>query len=134
MNIIKDIGLYSMLMYRVFTKPDRGRMFWKQLPKELEKLGLASLPIVIIISVFIGAIMTIQTKLNTENPFLFNTSVALDRLCTGHSLKGYQYFMFQKAYREDMDQTFKKSKSGITFSNMDHIVGQDQDKICDMKI
>ena len=53
---------------------------------------------------------------------------------TGHSLKGYQYFMFQKAYREDMDQTFKKSKSGITFSNMDHIVGQDQDKICDMKI
>ncbi len=42
--------------------------------------------------------------------------------------------MFQKAYREDMDLTFKKSKSGITFSNMDHIVGQDQDKICDMKI
>lgn len=73
-------------------------------------------------------------KLNTENPFLFNTSIALDRLCTGHSLKGYQYFMFQKAYREDMDLTFKKSKSGISFSNMDHIVGQDQDKICDMKI
>ena len=77
MNIIKDIGLYSMLMYRVFTKPDRGRMFWKQLPKELEKLGLASLPIVIIISVFIGAIMTIQTKLNTENPLLPTYSTGL---------------------------------------------------------
>ncbi|MBP1664319.1 MAG: hypothetical protein H6Q19_1459 [Bacteroidetes bacterium] len=77
MNIVKDIGLYSLLMYRVFVKPDRGRMFWKQLPKELEKLGLASLPIVIIISIFIGAIMTIQTKLNTENPLLPTYSTGL---------------------------------------------------------
>jgi phospholipid/cholesterol/gamma-HCH transport system permease protein len=36
----------------------------------LEKQGLQSLPIVIIISVFIGAILTIQAKTNTENPFL----------------------------------------------------------------
>lgn len=73
-------------------------------------------------------------KLNTADPILFNTSAALDRLCTGHSLKGYQYFMFQKAYREDMELTFKKSKSGISFSNMDHLVNQDKDNICDMKI
>jgi phospholipid/cholesterol/gamma-HCH transport system permease protein len=45
-------------------------MFFRQFPKELEKLGLASLPIVIIISVFIGAIMTMQTQLNTSNPWL----------------------------------------------------------------
>ena len=73
-------------------------------------------------------------KLNTPDPILFNTSVALDRLCTGNSLKGYQYFMFQKADREDMDMTFKRSKSGISFSNMDQLVGKDQDKICEMKI
>ena len=73
-------------------------------------------------------------KLNTPDPILFNTSVALDRLCTGNSLKGYQYFMFQKAYREDMDMTFKRSKSGISFSNMDQLVGKDQDKICEMRL
>lgn len=77
MNIIKDTGQYALLMYRVFAVPDRGRMFWRQFPKELEKLGLASLPIVIIISVFIGAIMTIQTKLNTENPLLPTYSTGL---------------------------------------------------------
>jgi phospholipid/cholesterol/gamma-HCH transport system permease protein len=43
----------------------------------LEKLGLQSLPIVIIISVFIGAIMTIQTKLNTTNPLLPTYSTGL---------------------------------------------------------
>ena len=70
MNIFQDTGKYVLLMKRVLVMPDRWRMFFRQFPKELEKLGLQSLPIVIIISIFIGAIMTIQTKLNTENPLL----------------------------------------------------------------
>jgi phospholipid/cholesterol/gamma-HCH transport system permease protein len=70
MNIISDTGKYFLLMRKVFVKPDRTRMFFRQFPKELEKLGLESLPIVIIISVFIGAIMTMQTQLNTSNPWL----------------------------------------------------------------
>ena len=62
--------MYVLLMKRVLVQPDRWKMFFRQFPKELEKLGLQSLPIVIIISVFIGAIMTIQTKLNSSNPLL----------------------------------------------------------------
>ncbi len=69
-SYIEQVGKYCTLMRRVFVRPDRWRMFFRQFPKELEKLGIDSLPIVIIISVFIGAIMTIQTKLNTENPLL----------------------------------------------------------------
>ena len=57
-------------MARVFRWPDRPRMFWLQYSRELEKQGLQSLPIVIVISLFIGAILTIQAKINTENPFL----------------------------------------------------------------
>jgi len=57
-------------MARVFRIPDRQRMFWRQFSRELEKQGLQSLPIVIVISLFIGAILTIQAKTNTENPFL----------------------------------------------------------------
>jgi phospholipid/cholesterol/gamma-HCH transport system permease protein len=77
MNIFKETGEYVLLMRRALAIPDRWRMFFRQLPKELEKLGLMSLPIVIIISVFIGAIMTIQTKLNTENPLLPTYSTGL---------------------------------------------------------
>lgn len=76
-NLFKQVGEYSLLMKRVFNKPDSWKMFSRQLPKELEKLGLQSLPIVVIISVFIGAIMTIQTKLNTENPLLPTYSTGL---------------------------------------------------------
>jgi len=70
MSLLNDTGMYVLLMKRVLVQPDRWRMFFRQFPKELEKLGLQSLPIVIIISVFIGAIMTIQTKLNSSNPLL----------------------------------------------------------------
>ncbi len=68
--IIKHLGEYWILMARVFHIPDRQRMFWRQFSHELEKQGLQSLPIVIVISLFIGAILTIQAKINTENPFL----------------------------------------------------------------
>jgi phospholipid/cholesterol/gamma-HCH transport system permease protein len=70
MSILNDTGRYVLLMKRVLVLPDSRRMFFRQFPKELEKLGLQSLPIVVIISVFIGAIMTMQTKLNSANPLL----------------------------------------------------------------
>lgn len=77
MGYLYQTGQYALLMRKVFAKPDRWKMFWRQFPKELEKLGLESLPIVIIISIFIGAIMTIQTKLNTDNPLLPTYSTGL---------------------------------------------------------
>ncbi len=45
-------------------------MFWRQYVFELDKQGTQSVPIDLIISVFIGAIMTLQIKLDMENPLL----------------------------------------------------------------
>jgi len=70
MKFLAHIGEYFLLMGRVFSRPDNWRMFGKQYSREIEKQGLQSLPLVIIISIFIGAILTIQAKTNTENPLL----------------------------------------------------------------
>jgi len=70
MKILQHLGEYCLLMGRVFRRPDSWHMFFRQYAKEIEKQGLQSLPIVVIISIFIGAILTIQAKTNTENPFL----------------------------------------------------------------
>ena len=48
------MGEYTLLMMKSITLPDRWSMFFKQLIKEIYKLGVDSLWIVIIISVFIG--------------------------------------------------------------------------------
>lgn len=70
MNIIAHVGEYFLLMQKVFRWPDRQRMFWRQVSHEMEKQGLESILITLIVSVFMGAIMTMQTKLNTSNPLL----------------------------------------------------------------
>jgi len=56
MNLFFHIGRYSILMYRTFSVPQRWRLFFKQTWKEIEKLGANSLPITLIISVFIGSV------------------------------------------------------------------------------
>lgn len=51
------IGEYFLLMKRVFTKPEKWRIFWKQCVVETEKLGLSSVPLIGIISIAIGAVL-----------------------------------------------------------------------------
>jgi phospholipid/cholesterol/gamma-HCH transport system permease protein len=70
MKVFQLVGQYSMLMFKVFARPDSWKVFFRQYSKELEKQGLGSLGIVIIISIFIGAVMTIQMVLNASNPML----------------------------------------------------------------
>lgn len=67
--MFSKIGQYFILMVRVFKKPEKHKLYYKQLLEEIQKLGLDSIGIIIIISLFIGAVITIQTKLNAENPF-----------------------------------------------------------------
>jgi phospholipid/cholesterol/gamma-HCH transport system permease protein len=64
------VGEYYILMTRVFQKPDKWKIFWKQYLTEAYKLIIDSIPIVAIISVFIGAVIVIQTCYNLESPFI----------------------------------------------------------------
>jgi len=68
MKLFYHIGRYFLLMSHVFSKPDKYRVFYKQTIREIESLGIDSIGIVTIISVFMGAIITIQTAYNTDNP------------------------------------------------------------------
>ena len=67
---LRTVGRYLILMGRVFTIPERWRMFFRQYIKEVEQLGVDSIGIVLLISFFIGAVITIQFKLNIESVFM----------------------------------------------------------------
>ncbi|MCC8198101.1 MAG: ABC transporter permease [Tannerellaceae bacterium] len=64
------LGEYTLLMIKSISIPDRWSMFFKQLVKEIYKLGLDSLWIVVIISVFIGTVIAIQISLNISSPLI----------------------------------------------------------------
>ena len=59
-----------ILMRKCLTFPDRWSMFFKQLIKEIYKLGVDSLWIVVIISIFIGTVIAIQISLNISSPLI----------------------------------------------------------------
>ena len=67
---LKTVGRYIMLMGRTFARPERMRMFFRQYLNEMGQLGVNSIGIVLLISFFIGAVITIQIKLNIESPFM----------------------------------------------------------------
>ena len=58
------------MLGRVFKKPQRSKVFYEALMKEIEDLGLKSLGIIMFISFFIGGVIAMQTALNLENPFI----------------------------------------------------------------
>jgi len=65
-----QLGEYVLLMKKTLTVPTRWSMFFKQLVKEIFKLGVDSIWIVIIISVFIGTVTAIQISMNIESPLI----------------------------------------------------------------
>ncbi len=68
--MLTRFGRYILIMMRVFRKPDKFKVFRKQLVIEINNLGIDSLGIVTIISVFMGAVVAIQTAYNIDSPLI----------------------------------------------------------------
>ena len=75
---ISSVGRYALFMARVFSKPNRWKVFWKRTIFEISKLGVDSIPLVIIISLFIGAVICIQMTINIVSPLIpaYSTGLA----------------------------------------------------------
>ena len=69
-TLFEQIGRYFLLMGKVFSKPEKRSIYRKRILAEIQDLGLNSVGIVAIISVFMGAVITIQMALNLESPFI----------------------------------------------------------------
>ena len=76
-NAIGTFGRYCMFVKRVFSLPDRWGVFGRRTLAEVSKLGVDSIPLVLIISVFIGAVIAIQMQLNIASPLIPAYSVGL---------------------------------------------------------
>jgi phospholipid/cholesterol/gamma-HCH transport system permease protein len=77
LGIIENIGKYFIFLSKVFARPENLKMYYRQLIIEVANLGVNSIGIVAIISVFIGAVITIQTAINVTNPLFPNYLISL---------------------------------------------------------
>ena len=73
MIIIKGLdafGDYCTLMWRSISVPEKWKEFFRRYLNEISKLGIDSIPLILIVSLFIGCLCTILIKLNMESPLL----------------------------------------------------------------
>lgn len=61
MTFFYVFGKYLLFMKDAFSKPEKFRIFRERLMQEMYSIGVGSLGIVAIISLFIGAVTTVQT-------------------------------------------------------------------------
>jgi phospholipid/cholesterol/gamma-HCH transport system permease protein len=67
-RFLTQFGNYILLLKKVLSKPEKPSVYYNQTMREMVFLGLNSVGIITIISFFMGAVITLQTAYNTENP------------------------------------------------------------------
>ncbi|PLW95185.1 MAG: ABC transporter permease [Marinilabiliales bacterium] len=70
MRLLVQLGQYLQFLGKIFHRPPRRKVFRNNFVAELESLGLNSVGIVVIISVFMGAVVALQVAYNTDNPLI----------------------------------------------------------------
>ena len=77
MRWLFHFGRYWLFMKRMMSKPEKFSIYWKQLVRELDNFGYGSMGIVALTSVFMGAVITIQTVYNLVNPLVPMSAVGI---------------------------------------------------------
>jgi phospholipid/cholesterol/gamma-HCH transport system permease protein len=57
-------------MQKVFSRPEKASIYRRRILSEMESLGLDSIGLTAIISIFIGAAVTLQMAITLESPFI----------------------------------------------------------------
>jgi phospholipid/cholesterol/gamma-HCH transport system permease protein len=70
MKLFYHIGQYSMLLQKVFKKPQKYKIYLRQIIHEIDSIGISSMSLVAIISVFMGGIITIQAAFSFTSPLV----------------------------------------------------------------
>jgi phospholipid/cholesterol/gamma-HCH transport system permease protein len=70
MKVLNNIGKYILMMRIVFSKPEKWGVFRIRFFQEMEFIGIKSVPIVALMSAFMGAVIALQTASNMDSPWL----------------------------------------------------------------
>jgi phospholipid/cholesterol/gamma-HCH transport system permease protein len=68
--LIHHIGAYGIIMQRVLTRPGKWKVYKERIIDEMDNLGVSSIGLVILLSIFMGAVICLQTATNIDSPFI----------------------------------------------------------------
>ncbi|SER38164.1 MlaE family ABC transporter permease [Pedobacter rhizosphaerae] len=70
-----NFGRYILLLKSVFRKPEKFKIYFKEIAKQMDYVGVGSLGLIAIISTFIGAVMTLQIAFQLVSDFIPKTII-----------------------------------------------------------
>ncbi len=76
MNFFTHFGKYMLMFNGMFRRPENSKLYWKEFMHQCSDIGINSLGIVSIISVFMGAVSTVQTAYQLVSPLIARTAIA----------------------------------------------------------
>lgn len=65
-----NFGKYSIMLKEAFSKPEKLSMYWRETMRQMNDIGVGSLMIIILISVFIGAVTAVQFAYQLGGTFI----------------------------------------------------------------
>jgi phospholipid/cholesterol/gamma-HCH transport system permease protein len=68
--MFQTLGRYLLLVRLSFRKPEKFSVYWAEVMREMVSIGIGSMGIISIISVFIGAVATIQVAFQLSSPLV----------------------------------------------------------------
>ncbi|HMT35929.1 MAG TPA: ABC transporter permease [Chitinophagaceae bacterium] len=69
-KLLEHFGRYLLMLKGMFTKPENAKVYWKEFIHQCNEIGIGSMGIVIIISLFLWAVTTIQTAYQLISPLV----------------------------------------------------------------
>src|SRR6476620_12657260 len=76
MTIFTHFGSYILMLKGMFSKPENFKMYWKEFMHQCVEIGIRSIGIVAIISVFMGAVSAVQTAYQLVSPVIPKSTIA----------------------------------------------------------
>lgn len=76
MTFFTEFGRYLLMLKGMFSKPENFKMYWKEFMHQCSEIGVGSLGIVVIISIFMGAVSTLQTAYQLVSPIIPKSTIA----------------------------------------------------------
>lgn len=68
--LLEHLGKFTLMLTGSISKPENARVYWKEFMDQCNDIGIRSLPIVLIISVFLGMVLTVQTAYQLISPLV----------------------------------------------------------------
>ena len=76
MNFITHLGRYSLMLKGMIAKPENAKVYWREFMQQCNDIGIGSIGIVSIVSIFMGAVSAVQTAYQLTSPLIPKSTIA----------------------------------------------------------